>query len=93
MLRDQAFSTDLKTQVTRLDLPVYFFSGRYDYTVNYTLSKDYFEKLRAPVKGFYTFENSAHSPMFEEPENVQRILLEDVLFKTTTLADECGGQK
>lgn len=59
LLRDRAFSTDLTTQVTALDLPVYFFSGIHDYTVNYTLSKGYFEKLQAPVKGFYTFEQSA----------------------------------
>jgi pimeloyl-ACP methyl ester carboxylesterase len=87
MLRDQAFSTDLTERVTELAVPVYFFSGRYDYTVNYTLSKKYFEKLQAPVKGFYTFEQSAHSPMFEEPEKVQRILLEDVLAGANSLAD------
>jgi pimeloyl-ACP methyl ester carboxylesterase len=88
MLRDKAFSTDLTQQVTELDIPVYFFSGIYDYTVNYTLAKDYFEKLRAPIKGFYTFEHSAHSPMFEEPERVRQILLEDVLTGTNSLADK-----
>jgi pimeloyl-ACP methyl ester carboxylesterase len=80
--------TDLTQQVTKLDLPVYFFSGVYDYTVNYTLAKDYFGKLVAPVKGFYTFEKSAHSPMFEEPEKMQKILLEDVLAGTNSLADK-----
>jgi pimeloyl-ACP methyl ester carboxylesterase len=88
MLRDKAFSTDLTRQVTELDIPVYFFSGLYDYTVNYALAKDYFEKLRAPIKGFYTFEQSAHSPMFEEPQKVQRILLEDVLVGANRLADK-----
>jgi pimeloyl-ACP methyl ester carboxylesterase len=87
MLRDRAFSTDLTTQVTALDLPVYFFSGIHDYTVNYTLSKGYFEILQAPVKGFYTFEQSAHSPIFEEPEKVQKILQEDVLAGANHLAD------
>ena len=87
MLRDKAFATDLTKKVTELDLPVYFFSGKYDYTVNYTLAKDYFEKLQAPVKGFYTFEESAHSPMFEEPEKIQKILLEDVLVGANSLAD------
>ena len=53
-----------------LDLPVYFFEGIYDYTCSYTVAKDYFEKLKAPVKGFYTFEHSAHSPIFEEPEKM-----------------------
>jgi len=45
-------TTDLSKEATKLDIPVYFFSGIYDYTVNYTLAKDYFEKLQAPVKGF-----------------------------------------
>jgi pimeloyl-ACP methyl ester carboxylesterase len=87
LLWDDMLATDLSKEVTKLDLPVYFFSGIYDYTVNYTLAKDYFEQLQAPVKGFYTFEESAHSPIFEEPEKVQRILQEDVLKGTNSLAD------
>jgi hypothetical protein len=39
------------------------------------------------MKGFYTFEQSAHSPLFEEPEKMLRILLEDVLAGTNNLAD------
>ena len=58
------FATDLSKQVPELKIPVYFFHGIYDYTVSYTLAKDYFEKLNAPIKGFYTFEKSAHSPIF-----------------------------
>jgi len=52
------------------------------------LAKDYLEKLQAPIKGFYTFEKSAHSPMFEEPEKMQRILQEDVLVGANNLADK-----
>jgi pimeloyl-ACP methyl ester carboxylesterase len=80
-------TTDLTQQVTRLEMPVYFLHGLYDYTCAYPLAKQYFEKLDAPVKGFYTFEQSAHSPMFEEPEKVQQILREDVLAGTNSLAD------
>ena len=71
--------TDLTKKVLKLDIPVYFFSGIYDYTVNYALSKNYFEMIQAPIKGFYTFEHSAHSPLFEEPEKMQHIIQEDVL--------------
>jgi pimeloyl-ACP methyl ester carboxylesterase len=87
LLRDKVFATDLTQQVTALDLPVYFWSGVYDYTVNYSLTRDYFEKLQTPLKGFYTFEQSAHSPMFEEPGKAQRILREDVLAGENRLAD------
>lgn len=87
-LRNEVFSTDLRNKVTKLNIPVYFFSGKYDYTVNHDLSKAYLAQLQAPVKGFYTFENSAHSPFFEEPEKVRKILREDVLGGTNGLADK-----
>jgi pimeloyl-ACP methyl ester carboxylesterase len=86
-LRNQEYSTDLTAKVPKLDIPVYFFSGKYDYTVSCELAKEYFKKLQAPMKGFYTFEQSAHSPLFEEPDKLLRILREDVLAGTTSLAD------
>lgn len=86
-LWDKMHATDLTKQVTQLDIPVYFLEGAYDYTCAYPLAKEYYEKLNAPVKGFYTFENSAHSPIFEEPEKVLKILQEDVLAGTNNLAD------
>ena len=84
---DEAMATDLSEELLELDLPVYFFHGIHDYTVNYALTKEYFEKLEAPLKGFYTFEHSAHSPIFEEPEKARRVLREDVLAGTNGLAD------
>jgi pimeloyl-ACP methyl ester carboxylesterase len=87
VLWDDMLVTDLSQEVTELAIPVYFLSGIYDYTVNYTLAKDYFEKIEAPVKGFYTFERSAHSPMFEEPEETLKIMLEDVRAGANRLAD------
>jgi pimeloyl-ACP methyl ester carboxylesterase len=87
MLWADMLTTDLSKEVTELAVPIYFFSGVYDYTVSYTLAKDYFEKIQAPVKGFYTFEQSAHSPIFEEPEKAQKILREAVLTGTNHLAD------
>ena len=87
ILWDDLLSTDLSQLVTQLELPVYFVHGRHDYTVSYVLAKEYLARLQAPVKGFYTFEQSAHSPLFEEPEKMNRILLEDVLAGTNDLAD------
>ena len=87
MLRNTAFGTDLTKQVTQLELPVYFFSGANDYTCSYTLAKSYLQELKAPLKGFYTFEQSAHTPMFEEPAKMLKIMQEDVLAGTNSLAD------
>ncbi|MDW7672361.1 MAG: alpha/beta hydrolase [Bacillota bacterium] len=87
-LADQLFAADVTTSVTRLEIPVYFFSGAYDLTVNYGLSKAYLTQIDSPVKGFYTFEHSAHSPIFEEPEKMMRLLRKDVLRGETNLADK-----
>jgi pimeloyl-ACP methyl ester carboxylesterase len=87
LLWDAFLTTDLRAEVTELQVPVYFFSGRYDHTVSQELAEAYFDKLKAPVKGFYTFENSAHSPAFEEPDRARQILLEDVLTGRAQLAD------
>ena len=80
-------TTDLSKAVPELTIPVYFLEGKYDLTCIPGVTKEYFAVLKAPVKGFYTFENSAHSPIFEEPEKVQQIMRDDVLKGTNLLAD------
>jgi hypothetical protein len=50
---------------------VSFFHGANDYTCFNPVAKAYFERLEAPVKGFSTFKQSAHSPIFEELEKVR----------------------
>jgi pimeloyl-ACP methyl ester carboxylesterase len=86
-LNKELYSTDLSKNITKLDIPTYFFSGIYDYTVNYSMSEAYLKKLSAPVKGFYLFKESAHSPIFEEPKKVVHIMREDVLKCKNGLAD------
>lgn len=87
IMGDDMLSTDLSKRVPELSIPVYFFEGIYDYTCSYTLAKEYFDQLKAPIKGFYTFKQSAHSPLFEEPEKMGCILQEDVLVGVNNLAD------
>lgn len=82
LLRD-----DLAARLTEFDLPVYFFLGRYDMTANPDLSRAYFDRIEAPITGLYTFENSAHSPLFEEPDRATEILLQDVMQGTNTFSD------
>lgn len=84
---NEILATDLTEVVPSLEIPSYFASGIHDYSVSYKLAKAYYEKIQAPTKGFYTFEQSAHSPLFEEPERFGQILLRDVLAGATTGAD------
>jgi putative lipase involved disintegration of autophagic bodies len=81
------FGIQAAARAPELDIPVYFFEGVYDYTCSYKVAKSYFEVLKAPLKGFYTFEQSAHSPVFEESAKALKILREDVLTGTNRLAD------
>lgn len=87
-LREQVITSDITNKFPKLDVPVYFLSGKYDLTVNHDLSKEYLKRIESPIKGFYTFNNSAHSPMFEEPDKFLEIVTNDVLNGTTILADK-----
>jgi proline iminopeptidase len=48
--------------------PVAIFAGRYDSQVSAELAAQYADRLVAPKKTFVWFEQSAHSPNFEEPK-------------------------
>jgi len=58
----------LPSLVQRVELPVYFVMGQYDYMTSVHAAKQYFAELEAPQKTFVTFEQSAHYPQFEEKE-------------------------
>ncbi len=88
VLWDTILVTNLAKQVPEIKIPIYFFHGIYDYTVSYPLAKDYFVQIKAPIKGFYTFSNSAHSPLFEEPLLVRQIIEKDILNGTNSLSDK-----
>lgn len=87
-LNKEVLTTDFAGMAPKLDVPVYFFSGKFDMTVNIDLSKAYYDQLQAPLKGFYTFNNSAHSPLFEEPLLARQIIEHDVLKGNIHLADK-----
>lgn len=89
---NEMLSTDLTQQVTELRLPVYFLHGRLDFTVSYAEARSYLNAIDAPLKGFYTFEHSAHSPVFEEPERLREIVQRDVVPGAIGLADAEGAQ-
>lgn len=80
-------------KVPFLEIPIYFFGGSYDYTCCYDLQKEYFTMIEAPMKGFYTFENSAHSPLWEESEHAIQILIQDILKGKNELSDENSNRR
>lgn len=86
-LMNDVYAFNAFEDITEISVPIYFFAGEYDYTVTYDLQKAYFESINAPIKGFYTFHNSAHSPVFEEADFAYQIIQTDILNLSTTLQD------
>lgn len=74
--------TNLADELHRVDVPVYFFTGKHDLTANPVLSRELFERIEAPLKSYYMFEHSAHSPLFEEPDRAIGILVRYVTART-----------
>jgi pimeloyl-ACP methyl ester carboxylesterase len=69
---------DLRKQVPRLEIPVYFLVGRHDYNTPFKLAEEYFHSLTAPEKELIWFDHSAHSPIYEEAEKFNDILIQKV---------------
>ena len=72
---------DYRQSIKEIKVPVYFISGEYDYNCPWELVKEYSETVSAPSKGFYKIQGSAHSPLWENPEETCRIL-RDIKEKT-----------
>ena len=62
----QLLEIDFFREIEEIAIPIYFFSGRYDYHVPSVLNYLYFESLKAPKKEYIWFENSGHLPVYEE---------------------------
>jgi len=73
---------DLARESTSFKIPLYFLHGVYDYTCSYELAKQWYYTIDAPIKRFFSFHNSAHSPIFEEPTECIRIIKENILKAT-----------
>ena len=59
---------DFMNTVSSLAVPVYLLLGRHDYNCVSALAEKWLDALQAPDKKLIWFENSAHSPQWEEPE-------------------------
>ncbi len=77
------YETDLFREAPRIDVPVFFFEGRYDEVVTTEVAQRYFHALEAPRgKQIIWFENSGHWPHFEESQKYRDALINSVLRST-----------
>ncbi|MFX0117229.1 MAG: alpha/beta fold hydrolase [Candidatus Hodarchaeota archaeon] len=69
-------NVDLIEEIQAIDVPLYFFEGKYDMTTATVLVEDFFDKLTAEKgKKLIIFEHSGHLPMMEEKERYEERLL------------------
>ena len=70
-LQPMVMEIDFDATITQVDVPVYFFVGKYDFNTPYELIEAYYNELDAPAgKKLIWFENSAHSIFWDEPERI-----------------------
>jgi len=80
---NEAIQKNLFITLPKISCPVYFFLGEKDLQTNFGLATAYFKILKAPKKNIFTFKNAGHSVLTEEAEQVQKIIIEEVLKKTS----------
>jgi pimeloyl-ACP methyl ester carboxylesterase len=68
LLLNYIADANLLAEIPVYQIPVYIFAGKYDYQTTCKQAQLYYQAIDAPAKSFYLFENSAHSPMFEETQ-------------------------
>ncbi|ENH96194.1 hypothetical protein J416_11842 [Gracilibacillus halophilus YIM-C55.5] len=63
----------------RFEVPVFIIHGMNDYSTSYKEAKRFYEKIEAPSKKIFTFDNCAHSPFLEDQDTFMKILKTEVL--------------
>lgn len=72
---NQVMNIDLPKTLKKVDCPVYFFVGKNDIQTSTRITTEYFEKLKAPKKGLFSFEKSGHQIHHDEPEKFQNSII------------------
>ena len=72
----EVINTNLFTAIDSMQIPVYIFQGMYDYQTPHVIAKAFYDQLKAPKKEFFTFTNSAHSPLMEEVDKFNGLVRE-----------------
>ncbi|MCY7278851.1 MAG: hypothetical protein LH702_35225 [Phormidesmis sp. CAN_BIN44] len=78
----QLQNIDFRKTVKQLEVPVYLLDGAAELKARRDLALEWFDLLKAPRKQRFTFENAAHSVVFEQFEAFSKIMTETILPET-----------
>jgi proline iminopeptidase len=73
---------DFRKDALEFDVPVYMILGRYDSNATPEMAEAYFNKLQAPLKRLYYFEDSGHDMIFQETGKFHDLMINTVLPET-----------
>ncbi|WP_338472506.1 alpha/beta hydrolase [Niallia sp. XMNu-256] len=73
--RNEIVKINLKEQVKKVEIPVYFVMGKYDYITPCSLAEEYIDVIDSPYKKLIVVENTAHDVHFEKPETFREICM------------------
>ncbi len=79
------WDVDFREQAPKLDVPVYFLTGRHDVNAPPSLIEEYYELLDAPHKEIVWFERSGHSPWVSESDKFVDVMVNTVLAQTEAM--------
>ena len=67
VLYPQLQDIDFRTDVTRLEVPVYMVLGEHEARGRAVLANEWFNMLEAPSKESFVFDGAGHRPHFDQP--------------------------
>jgi len=67
---------DLLASEWQFDVPVAMIMGRLDLVTPTQLAREYYERIEAPTKAWFVFEETSHFPHFEQPLEFTKTLAE-----------------
>lgn len=71
---DEFLGFRLEDFTTEYRIPYYNISGDNDWQTPYVLAKEYFDKVQAPFKKWYSLDNCGHMVQFDAPEQLTEYL-------------------
>jgi pimeloyl-ACP methyl ester carboxylesterase len=79
---DEMRSINIAEEIKSIQIPIFFFEGKYDMATPTILVEKYYDSLDAEKgKKLILFEKSAHLPMIEEKEKYEELLVKELLNK------------